>query len=106
MIEVHKLYLNSVKMQAANPMENNTPNIIEHKVGLLNLAAELGNVARACEIMGYSRDTFYRYQQAVASGGIEALIDANRRKPNIRNQVESHIEDAVVAYATEQPAHG
>jgi transposase InsO family protein len=56
--------------------------------------------------MGYSRDTFYRYQQAVASGGIEALIDANRRKPNIRNRVESHIEETVVAYATEQPAHG
>jgi hypothetical protein len=87
-------------------MENNTPNIIKHKVGLLNLAAELGNVARACKIMGYSRDTFYRYSQAVASGGIQALIDANRRKPNIRNRVESHIEETVVAYATEQPAHG
>ncbi|MFZ6747329.1 helix-turn-helix domain-containing protein, partial [Undibacterium sp. JH2W] len=42
---------------------------------LLNLAAELGNVSRACKVMGFSRDTFYRYQSAVESGGVEALID-------------------------------
>ena len=34
--------------------------IIRHKVGLLNLAEELGNVSKACQIMGLSRDTFYR----------------------------------------------
>lgn len=32
-------------------------NVIKHKVGLLNLAAELGNVSRACKVMGFSRDT-------------------------------------------------
>jgi transposase InsO family protein len=87
-------------------MENSTSKIIKHKVGLLNLATELGNISRACKVMGYSRDTFYRYQEAVSSGGIEALIDANRRKPNLRNRVESHIEEAVIAYTVEQPAHG
>lgn len=56
-------------------------NVIKHKVGLLNLATELGNVSRACKVMGFSRDTFYRYQAALENGGIEALIDANRRKP-------------------------
>ncbi len=35
--------------------------IIKHKLGLLNLAEELGNVSQACRIMGLSRDTFYRY---------------------------------------------
>ncbi len=40
-------------------------NIIKHKVGLLNLATELGNISRACKVMGFSRDTFYRYQTAV-----------------------------------------
>ena len=49
-------------------------NVIKHKVGLLNLAAELGNVSRACKVMGFSRDTFYRYQAAVEDGGIEALL--------------------------------
>ena len=38
------------------------PKIIKHKIGLLHLAEELGNVSHACKVMGYSRDTFYRYQ--------------------------------------------
>jgi transposase InsO family protein len=81
-------------------------NVIKHKIGLLNLAAELGNVSKACKVMGLSRDTFYRYQNAVAEGGVEALFDANRRKPNTKNRVEEATEAAVIAYATEQPAHG
>ena len=60
-------------------------NVIKHKVGLLNLAAELGNVSRACKVMGFSRDTFYRYQAAVETGGSEA---------------------AITAFAVEQPAFG
>lgn len=81
-------------------------NVIKHKIGLLNLAAELGNVSRACKVMGFSRDTFYRYQAAVETGGVEALIDANRRKPNIKNRVEEATEVAVTAFALEQPAFG
>ena len=81
-------------------------NVIKHKVGLLNLAAELGNVSRACKVMGFSRDTFYRYQAAVETGGVEALIDANRRKPNPKNRVEEIAESAVTAFALEQPAFG
>ena len=81
-------------------------NVIKHKIGLLNLAAELGNVSRACKVMGFSRDTFYRYQAAVEAGGVEALIDANRRKPNIKNRVEEATEAAITAFALEQPAFG
>ena len=80
--------------------------IIKHKLGLLNLAEELGNVSKACKIMGLSRDTFYRYKDAVDAGGVEALFDKTRRKPNFKNRVDEAIEDAVVAYAIEQPAHG
>lgn len=56
--------------------------------------------------MGLSRDTFYRYQNAVAEGGVEALFDSSRRKPNPKNRVEEATEAAVLAYAMEQPAHG
>ncbi len=56
--------------------------IIKHKASLLNLAEELGNVSRACKVMGVSRDTFYRYQELVETGGIDALINQNRRAPN------------------------
>lgn len=80
--------------------------IVKHKIGLLNLAEELTNVSRACKIMGLSRDTFYRYKAAVDNGGIDALIDKNRRKPNVKNRVEEAIEIAIVDYAVEQPAHG
>jgi hypothetical protein len=31
--------------------------------------------------MGFSRDTFYRYQSTLAAGGADALIDTNRKKP-------------------------
>ena len=80
--------------------------IIKHKVGLLSLAEELGNVSKACQVMGLSRDTFYRYKAAVEEGGVDALFEANRRKPNHKNRVEPEIEQAVKEYALDFPAHG
>ena len=62
---------------------NTTDKIIKHKTGLLNLAEELGNVSKACQVMGMSRDTFYRYKSAVEDGGVEALFERTRRKPNL-----------------------
>ncbi|SEN14205.1 Winged helix-turn helix [Brachymonas denitrificans DSM 15123] len=56
--------------------------------------------------MGVSRDTFYRYRDAHEQGGVQALLDSNRRKPNPKNRVEEAVEAAVIAYALEQPAHG
>lgn len=87
-------------------MIHSTDKVIKHKVGLLNLAEELGNVSKACKMMGLSRDTFYRYKEAVDEGGVEALFDQNRRKSNLKNRVDKAVEERVVAYATEQPAHG
>jgi hypothetical protein len=87
-------------------MTHSNNRIIKHKAGLLNLAEELGNVSRACKVMGVSRDTFYRYQDLVEQGGLDALIDKNRRTPNIKNRVDEATERAVIHYAVEQPAHG
>jgi len=81
-------------------------NIIKHKLGLINLAEELGNVSKACKLMGFSRDTFYRYQAAKEQGGVEALLDKNRKKPNLKNRVDPSIEEAVVKFATDNPAYG
>ena len=80
--------------------------IISNKLGLLNLAEELQNVSRACKIMGFSRDTFYRYRDLKTDGGVGALIDKSRKKPNFKNRVEDAIEQAVVSLATEFPAFG
>nr|VFJ97285.1 MAG: hypothetical protein BECKH772B_GA0070898_101091 [Candidatus Kentron sp. H]VFK00631.1 MAG: hypothetical protein BECKH772A_GA0070896_101972 [Candidatus Kentron sp. H]VFK00812.1 MAG: hypothetical protein BECKH772B_GA0070898_102052 [Candidatus Kentron sp. H]VFK01996.1 MAG: hypothetical protein BECKH772A_GA0070896_102496 [Candidatus Kentron sp. H]VFK05232.1 MAG: hypothetical protein BECKH772C_GA0070978_102495 [Candidatus Kentron sp. H] len=45
-------------------LHTNDP-IIKHKVGLLNPVEELRNISKACQVMGLSRETFYRYKQAV-----------------------------------------
>ncbi len=72
----------------------------------MNLAKELGNVSKACQVTGLSRDTFYRYKAAVEEGGVDALFEANRRKPNHKNRVEPEIEQTVKDYALDFPAHG
>ncbi|HIF3107414.1 TPA: IS481 family transposase [Salmonella enterica] len=87
-------------------MLHTTNPIIKHKAGLLNLAEELGNVSKACKIMGVSRDTFYRYQELAEEGGIDALVNQNRRVPNLKNRADEATERAVVEYAVEFPAHG
>jgi transposase InsO family protein len=87
-------------------MLNTNEKIIKHKVGLLNLAEELGNVSKACKVMGLSRDTFYRYKSAVEEGGVDALFEQTRRKPNLKNRIDDKTEAAVIEYAVEFPAHG
>ena len=87
-------------------MLNTNERIIKHKVGLLDLAEELGNVSKACRVMGLSRDTFYRYKAAVEDGGVESVLDKNRRGPNFRNRVDERTEAAVVEHAVDYPAHG
>ena len=87
-------------------MMHTNDKVIKHKVGLLNLAEKLGNVSKACKMMGLSRDTFYRYKAAADEGGVEALFDQNRRTPNLKNRVDPVIEAVVLDYALEEPAHG
>jgi hypothetical protein len=77
------------------------------KLSLLKLAEELQNVSKACQIMGFHRDTFYEVRRAFQVGGVAALVAAKRGPRNPHpNRVPPEVEARILEYALQAPTHG
>ncbi len=81
--------------------------VARRKLSLLELAADLSNVSKACKLMGYSRQQFYEIRRNYQTFGAEGLID---RLPGPKgphpNRVDEAIEQAILDYCLASPCHG
>lgn len=79
---------------------------IRSKLALLQLAKELGSVSKACEIMGYSRDSYYRFKRQYEKVGEQGLRNLSRKKPALKNRVAPEVEEQVIEIALDYPNYG
>jgi hypothetical protein len=84
-----------------------TDKIARHKLSLLEFAHEIGNVSKACKIMGYSRQQFYEIRRNYQTYGADGLVD---RLPGTKgyhpNRVTAEVEKADLDFCLAEPTKG
>lgn len=85
-----------------------TPSKIIHhrRVRALELAAELGNVAEACRLLGVSRTSFYEWRRLAEQYGLDALTPKERRRPAEPNETPTHVVADLLTLAVVEPTLG
>lgn len=81
--------------------------VARRKLSLLELASELNNVSKACQLIGYSRQQFYEIRRNFQTYGAQGLLD---RLPGPKgphpNRVSEEVEKTILDYSLQEPTHG
>jgi transposase len=77
--------------------------LIRARLGILALAAEFKNVARACKLAGVSRSQFYAMKKAYETYGKEGLAPRIRRKPEMPNRTPAPLEERILLQTRRHP---
>lgn len=81
-------------------------NVVNSRMGLLQLAEQLDSASMAHKVERFSRYSFYRYKEFYFHGGEAALVEIGHEVPMSKNRVEPVIKKAVVEFGVERPACG
>jgi hypothetical protein len=77
--------------------------LMRARLGILAMAAELKNVARACKLVGMSRSQFYAMKKAYETYGKEGLAPRVRRKPEMPNRTPAQMEAQILLQTSGNP---
>lgn len=79
--------------------------LIKARLGMLALADELKNIAKACKLAGVSRSHFYEIKKAYETFGKDGLAPKPRRRPRMPNQTPPELERQILAMTEQYPTY-